>query len=263
MTNCSAFNSIAHGQNDLLNNEEAKVPIGISKEVSNFNLMSFLANLKKSLESTLVYFDKFLYKEYKKIEIVSRKRELKNVSSQDSPNYDGSQNMTETLTNIIRRSSLRKRKLLNEEIECRSQSVGKQWSESLKYSKVENKKTLREIRIAAELRDVLLSSFDNTISNLVLEIMKPNSKFISNNERFFSARKLLELDSYGSSLGLYRGRNDSMSSFGGGSFRGNKKKSVDSLLYNSVNKSLVYNSTTSAIEKKKPKNLNDYILKKV
>lgn len=258
--NCSAYNSIGHLQNDLVINEEVKVNSFPNKEVSNsFNFMSYLTNLKKSLENTLVYYDKYLFQEFKKIEIVTKKKEIKNPSSKEFSFEDTSHHLTESLSNI-RRTSLLKRKHLNQEIECRSQSVGKLWSESLKYSRVENSKTLREIRIGAELRDVLLMSFQNIINNIVSEMQNPKSKFISSNEKIYSTRKIFDLELCSINLSLNRGRNESLSSIDGIYRAGFKRKSVDSLLYKSVNK--FYNSTFSVNEKKKPKNLNDYILKK-
>jgi len=256
-SNCSVYNSIQAIDKELANsceeNKESK-PYGKDSTSSSFNILYYLSNLKKSLENTLIFYDKLLYTEYKKIEIV-KKKEQKNGSSQDiiSVPDNGMINMTESLSSI-RKSVLRKKKIVEDEIECRSQSVGKLWSESLKYSKVENKKSLREIRIAAELRDIILCSFDNIIQSLLNEMVNPSNKSISNNEVVYSARKVMESDfmSFGKGKNLcsicqaITVRNEK------------KRRSVESLLNRSVNKL----STLSMTDKKKPKNLNEFLLKK-
>ena len=242
--------------------EEAKVSSKTAKEVIPspvFNLNGYLSNLKKSLETTLFYYDKILYKEYKKIEITRR---TKNSSSQDlTVGYDSNtNNLSESLSNI-RKSISRKRNLLDDDIDCRSQIVGRQWSESLKYSRVESRKTLREIRIAAELRDVIFNAIDGIIQSLSLEMVKPSTRYISTNEMLYSARRVVDFEYFSNPFGE-RGRSSTQSMLNATS-RYNKKRSVDSLLNSSVNKISAYNnSSISLSDKKKAKNLNGFILKK-
>lgn len=256
-SNCSVYNSFQVIDKELMNySEEVKDPKPSAKDPnsSSFNIVYYLNNLKRSLENTLIFYDKLLYNEYKKIETV-KKKDIKTGSSQDLMSvYDnGKCNMSESLSSI-RKSVLRRKKLVEDEIECRSQSVGKLWSESLKYSKVENKKSLREIRIAAELRDILLGSFDNIIQSLMSEMINPSNKSVSSNEVVYSARKVMESDI----LNMGKGRN-LCSICQAITMRNDKKRrSVESLLNRSVNKL----STLSMTEKKKAKNLNDFLLKK-
>lgn len=266
LTNFSAYNSVPLNDKDLFS-EEAKDSTKVAKEQRTnevgkvFNMASFLKSLRNSLENTLSYYDKLLYKEFKKIEV--KKKGLTGSLQDLNAGYESSTiNMSENLTNI-RRSIIRKRKLLDEDIECRSQSVGRQWSESLKYSRVENKKTLREIRIAAELRDVIASSFDSVIKKLLDEMQNPSSKYVSTNELIYSARRLVNFEYF--SNGTSQIRASSMSDMST-AFRYNyKKTSVESLMSNSMMRISAVenkNSTISVSDKKKTKNLNEFILKK-
>lgn len=253
-SNCSVYNSIQAIDKEYVNSCEEVKDSKPYDSSSSFDLVYYMSNLKRSLENTMIFYDKLLYNEYKKIEFVKRK-EQKNGSSQDliSISDKGMINMTESLSSI-RKSVLRKKKIVEDEIECRSQSVGKLWSESLKYSKVENKKSLREIRIAAELRDIILGSFDNLFQSLMNEFINPSKKSISNNDVVYSARKVMESDF----LSFGKGRN-LCSVCQAVTIRNDKKRrSVESLLNRSVNKL----STLSMTDKKKPKNLNDFLLKK-
>ena len=169
--------------------------------------------------------------------------------------------MTEEFS-IIRRAVFRKKKIVDDEIDCRSRSVGKQWSDSLKYARVENKKSMLDIRIAAEVRDKISNTFENIINNLAAEMANPSKKFISTNEILYSARKLVEYDTNVNDRSVNRGRCNSQQNVA--FYSRIKKKSNESLLNSSMNKNNGHNnSTISVSEKKKPKNLNDFILKKI
>ena len=134
---------------------------------SSFNYYSYLNSLTSSLNNLLTTHDIILYDEFKRLEKIHMKRN-NSLENEEGLHKEEEQKFTETLTSI-RKMVLRKNKIIEPDNDDKLKIVGKQFADALKYAKAD-KKSLREIRICAEYRDLLKNTLENFINTLGEEI---------------------------------------------------------------------------------------------
>ena len=213
-----------------------------------FNYNVFLKSLQTSLNSLLTNHDQILNDEFRKME----KKKSKRADLQN--NDEENQNLSESLSKI-RKSLFRKKKVAenDHDIYKEIKNVGKDFSETIKYANVDNKKALKHLRLCAEYRDLLNDTFEAIIFNLTdelngindIDLNKHNSHMIRKNPIEIDLN-CLNLNSNDLSRRLF-----SMES---------KKKINDSYLSSQQRSSLPKNNNSTPMTKK-TKNLNEFILK--
>ena len=227
-----------------------------------FNFSTFLNGLKNSLNNLLSTHDTILYDEFKRMEKNFPKRNLHTFQSSDY--LEETKNMSESLTGL-RKSLSRKIKVAEMELDYKKKRVGKQFSDAVKYAKVENRRALKELRLCAEYRDIIKHAFETIVNNLNEEI-KLNIKNELTGKTVVSPRKSLDANLVSMNLTIKR-----LTSIG-------SKKIIPAttdLSYSSPNRIWVNNQNLSLTPNvlksspkelnnsiKKQKNLNNFILKK-
>ena len=217
-----------------------------------------MKSLKTSLNNLLTSHDQLLYEHYYKLEKKIVKRQGSNINNNSNlSSNEESQKMSESLS-LIRKSILRKKKIIDKDQEDKMNNVGKQFSEEIKYTKVENKKALKDLRICAEYRDVIKHTFEAVINNLRDELTGVNNLRMSKTDsQQINERKPIELDLSCLAINT-KDLSKRMSSVG-------SDKNIMDVNMTLQKKSSQNNNLISPnnLYKKPNKNLNDFILKKI